>query len=195
MPSSRAAILTPSPIRSPSLSSTTSPRWMPMRNSMRRSGGDPGVALDHGPLDFNGAVHRVDDAAELDEAAVAGALDDAPVMHGDGGIDQVASEPPQPRKGAILVRPGKPAVADDIRRPRSRRVCGSRPWRTLWASLRIARKPAHSGVYSCLTCAPASIATNSACASAISGISGVGAKPSRAGARRACASAGRPVDW
>src|SRR5271166_5981043 len=29
MPSSRAAIMTPSPIRSPSASSTTSPRWMP----------------------------------------------------------------------------------------------------------------------------------------------------------------------
>ena len=43
MPSSRAAILTPSPIRSPSLSSTTSPRWMPTRNSMRRSGGRPAL--------------------------------------------------------------------------------------------------------------------------------------------------------
>ena len=29
---------------------------------------DPSVALDHRPLDFNGAVHRVDDAAELDDA-------------------------------------------------------------------------------------------------------------------------------
>ena len=43
IPSNRAAILTPSPIRSPSLSSTTSPRWMPMRNSMRRSGGRPAL--------------------------------------------------------------------------------------------------------------------------------------------------------
>ena len=41
--SMRAAILTPSPIRSPSHSSTTSPRWMPMRNSMRRSGGRPAL--------------------------------------------------------------------------------------------------------------------------------------------------------
>ena len=64
--------------------------------------------------------------------------------------------------------------------------------RTLWASLRIARKPAHSGVYSCLTCAPASIATNSACASAISGISGVGENPrGRARERRAP----RPGGW
>jgi hypothetical protein len=30
-------------IRSPSLSSTTSPRWMPTRNSMRRSGGRPAL--------------------------------------------------------------------------------------------------------------------------------------------------------
>ncbi len=43
MPSNRAAILTPSPIRSPSLSSTTSPRWIPMRNWMRRSGGRPAL--------------------------------------------------------------------------------------------------------------------------------------------------------
>ena len=55
-------------------------------------------------------------------------------------------------------------------------------------------KASHSGVYSCLTCAPASIATNSACASAISGISGVGEKPSSAGARTAWASARRLVD-
>ena len=42
---------------------------------------------------------------------------------------------------------------------------------------------AHGDVYSGLTCAPASIAANSACASAISGISGVGKKPSSADAR------------
>jgi hypothetical protein len=54
---------------------------------------------------------------------------------------------------------------------------------------------AHSGVHSGLTCALASMAANSACASAISGISGVGEKSSNAGARMAWASAGRPVDW
>ena len=43
IPSSRAAILTPSPIRSPSLSSTTSPRWMPIRNSMRLSDATPAL--------------------------------------------------------------------------------------------------------------------------------------------------------
>jgi hypothetical protein len=33
---------------------------------------------------FNGAVHCVDDTPELDDAAVPGALDDPPVVDGDG---------------------------------------------------------------------------------------------------------------
>ena len=71
-------------------------------------GRDPSVALDHRPLDFNGQVHCVDDAAELDDAAVARALDDAPMVDRDGRIDQVASERPQPRQNPVLVGPGKP---------------------------------------------------------------------------------------
>ena len=78
------------------------------------SGGDAGVALDHGVLNFDGAAHGVDDTAELDDRAVAGALDDAPVMHGDGRIDQVAAERPQPRQNPILVGSGKPRIADDV---------------------------------------------------------------------------------
>ena len=81
---------------------------------MRRSARQAGVALDHAVLHFDCAAHGVDHAAELDEAAVAGALDDAAVMRGDGGVDQVAAEAPQPRQRAILVRAGEPAVADDI---------------------------------------------------------------------------------
>ena len=38
--------------------------------------GHAGVALDHRVLNFDGAAHGVDDAAELDDRAVAGALDD-----------------------------------------------------------------------------------------------------------------------
>ena len=41
--------------------------------------------------------------------------EDAAVMCCDGGIDQIAAQPPQPRQCAILIRPRKPAVADDIR--------------------------------------------------------------------------------
>jgi hypothetical protein len=41
-------------------------------------GRDLGVAVDHRPLNFDGAVHRIDGAAELDDATVAGAL--SPMM-------------------------------------------------------------------------------------------------------------------
>jgi hypothetical protein len=43
-------------------------------------GRDARVALDHGVLYFDRAAHRVHDAAELDDAAVAGALDDAAAL-------------------------------------------------------------------------------------------------------------------
>ena len=82
---------------------------------MRRSGGRPALRSIEAVLHLDRAAHRVDHAAKLDEAAVAGALDDAPMMHGDGRIDQVAAQPPQARKRAILVRPGEPAIADDVR--------------------------------------------------------------------------------
>jgi hypothetical protein len=35
-------------------------------------------------------------------------------MHGDGWIDQIASERPQPRQNAILVRPGESAIANNV---------------------------------------------------------------------------------
>ena len=76
---------------------------------------DSRVALDHGVLHFERAAHRVDYAAKLDDAAVAGALDDAAVVHGDGGIDQIAAQRAQSRQSSIFVRPREPAVADDIR--------------------------------------------------------------------------------
>ena len=77
-------------------------------------GRQAGVALDHAVLHFDGAAHGVDDAAELDERPVAGALDDAAIVHGDGRIDQVAAQRSQPRQDAILVRAGEAAVADHI---------------------------------------------------------------------------------
>src|SRR6516165_399246 len=75
---------------------------------------DLGVALDHRPLDFDGAVHRIDDAAEFNDAAVARALDDAAMMHGDGRVDQVAPKGPKPCEDTIFIRASKPGVADDV---------------------------------------------------------------------------------
>ena len=82
---------------------------------MRRSGGTSGVAINHAVLHLDGAAHGVDHAAELDEAAVPGALDHATVMHGDGRIDEVAAQRPESRQNAILVGASKPAVADHVR--------------------------------------------------------------------------------
>ena len=73
------------------------------------------VALEEAVLDLDRAANRVDHAAKLDEASVASALDDAPMMRVDGGVDEIAAQPPQPRQRAILIRPREPAVADDIR--------------------------------------------------------------------------------
>ena len=91
---------------------------------MRLSGADLSVALDHRPLDFNGAVHCVDDTPELDNCAIARALDDPAVVHGDGRIDQVASERPQPRQNPVLVGSRKPRIADDVRHQDRRQFSG-----------------------------------------------------------------------
>ena len=50
------------------------------------------VALDHAILHLDCAANGIDDASELYEDAVTRPLDDAAVMHGDGGIDQIASQ-------------------------------------------------------------------------------------------------------
>jgi hypothetical protein len=96
---------------------------MPIRNSMRLLG-DFGVALDHHPLNFNGAANRVDDTPELDNRAVSGAFDDPAVMHRDCWIDQVASERPQPRQNPVLVGAGKPRIAGDVGHQDRRELSG-----------------------------------------------------------------------
>jgi hypothetical protein len=45
------------------------------------------IALNHAVLHFDRAAHGIDDVAELDDRAVASALDNAAVMGGDGGVD------------------------------------------------------------------------------------------------------------
>ena len=87
-------------------------------------GRDLGVALDHRPLDFNGAVHCVDDAAEFDDTAVARALDDAAVMHRDGRVDQVAAKGPKASEDSIFIRTRKPRVADDVGHQDRRELSG-----------------------------------------------------------------------
>lgn len=50
-----------------------------------------GVALHHSVLHLDSAAHGIHHAAELDKRSISGALDHAPVVHGDGRIDQVAA--------------------------------------------------------------------------------------------------------
>jgi hypothetical protein len=97
---------------------------MPIRNSMRLSGRDLRVALDHRPLEFNGAIHCVDHTAEFDDAAVARALDDAAVMHCDGRVDQVAAKGPKAGEDSILIRASKPRVADHVGHQDRRELSG-----------------------------------------------------------------------
>jgi hypothetical protein len=78
---------------------------------MRRSGGSPALR-DQAGLNLDRAAHRVDRAAELDDCAVAMALDDAAVMGGDGRVDQIAAKTPTARKRPVVVGAGEPAVAD-----------------------------------------------------------------------------------
>jgi hypothetical protein len=52
---------------------------------------DARVALDHGVLPFDGAAHRIDYAAKLDEHPITGALEYTSIVHGDGGVYQIAS--------------------------------------------------------------------------------------------------------
>jgi hypothetical protein len=63
---------------------------------------------------LDGATHGVDKAAKLDQAAVAGALNDPPAVDRDGRIDQIAAQRPQERENAIFVRSREPAVANHV---------------------------------------------------------------------------------
>ena len=77
--------------------------------------GNVAIALRRAVLDGNRAAHGVDDRSELDEDAVAGALDDAAAMLGDGGIDEIAGENAETLDRPFFVDAGQPAIAHDIR--------------------------------------------------------------------------------
>ena len=64
--------------------------------------------------------------AELDDRTVAGALNDAAMMSGAGGVYQVAAEAPKARERALLVCAGQPAVADDVGHQNRRELAGFR---------------------------------------------------------------------
>src|SRR5208282_1889433 len=81
---------------------------------MRRSCSRPAFALDEAVLHLDRAACGVDHAAELDEAAVASRLHDAPVVHGVGRIDQDAAQRPEPGERPIFASAGESVVDDNI---------------------------------------------------------------------------------
>ena len=72
--------MTPSPIRSPSLSSTTSPLMDADPKLDPAFGRQAGVAVDHTALHLGGTANGIDDASVLDEDAIACPLDHAFVI-------------------------------------------------------------------------------------------------------------------
>jgi hypothetical protein len=73
------------------------------------------VAVDHRALDLGGTSDCIEDAQEFHQHAVAGGLDDAPVMLPDFRIDKLATMRLQAIEGALLIRSHQPRVAGHIR--------------------------------------------------------------------------------
>jgi hypothetical protein len=81
---------------------------------------DVNILPSHALLNFNGTSRGIHRARELDQHAVAGGLDDASAMRGDGGINQRLSEHLELRERALLVEAHQLAITGDIRRHHSR---------------------------------------------------------------------------
>src|SRR5215831_12454756 len=92
----------------------TSPRLIPDAEGDALVLGDLDIAIDHSALDFDRTAHRVDDAREFREHAVAGGLDDAATVLADLRIDQLSAMRFQAFERAFLVRSHQPRVTRDI---------------------------------------------------------------------------------
>ena len=76
--------------------------------------GTCGIALGEAALQRHRAFDRIDDRAELGEHAVAHELEDAPVMAGDLGLEQLLAPGLQPLMRPRLVALHERRVADDV---------------------------------------------------------------------------------
>src|SRR5215472_14084926 len=94
------------------------PRRLPRTGTRRQA--DNAVTGAHLVLDLDRAAHRVDDAGELDEEAVAGRFDDATPMLGDFGIGEFPADRTQRSERALLVLAHQPRIAGDIDRQNGR---------------------------------------------------------------------------
>ncbi len=85
--------------------------------------GHVGIAPLHALLHLDGATHGVGDGLELDQHAVAGGLDDATPVLGDGGVDQLAAMGHQPGERALLVESPSDGCSQPCRRQEPRPAC------------------------------------------------------------------------
>jgi hypothetical protein len=76
--------------------------------------GYPGLAVDHCPLQFHGTAHRVDDAREFRQHAIASILDDAAGMLADLRVEELAAMRLEALVRALLVRAHQPRIARHI---------------------------------------------------------------------------------
>ena len=91
-----------------------SPRLIPDAENDALVLGNFGVAVDHRALQLDGAAHRVDDAREFHQHAVAGGLDDAAAVLPDLRVDELAAMRLEPFERALLVRPHQPRIGRHI---------------------------------------------------------------------------------
>ena len=73
-----------------------------------------GIAPRHPALDLGGARHRVYDAVELHQHAIAGRLDDAAAVLGYGGINELKAVGLEACKRPRLVDLHQPAITDHV---------------------------------------------------------------------------------
>jgi hypothetical protein len=135
IPSSRAAIFTPSPKMS-SPSKMTSPRLIPMRNSMRRSSTAFCSFGGNAPLDFRRAMHRIHHACKFDQESVARGFYDSTARFRDSGVDERRTKRFESRVGPFLVGTHKPAVTCDI----CRQDCFQPPFNSISGQIHCSQK-------------------------------------------------------
>jgi hypothetical protein len=78
------------------------------------SPGNLRIAIDQRALQLDGAAHRVDDAGEFRQNAVAGGFDDAAAVLPDFRVDEQTADALQPFERPLLVRSHQPRIAHDI---------------------------------------------------------------------------------
>src|SRR5271165_3152848 len=86
---------------------------MPIQNSMRRSWATPAL---RSTIAFCASMAQRTASTTLRNltSAPSPVRLNTSVVHGDGGIDEIAAQSSEPRQGAILVRAGKATETDHI---------------------------------------------------------------------------------